>query len=190
MVQSRLRREVAHRHSAIVSSSNAMNRFELSAKPSNEREGDLRHLSEFHAVLLGVAGHDLHQPVQVIQSTDEWLSSMLDADADKVRQQLGEPAVARLSEQLDRLAGALRLYEHTTTMELSPVPLAPLLDSVRTDGTDPVPAERSRSVHPSDPRGDHEQHRSARRHRGKPGAQCDQDVGGCFRKLWRRPRSA
>ena len=57
-----------------------MNRFESSAKPSSEREGDLRRLSEFHTVLLGVAGPDLHQPVQVIQSTDEWLSSMLDAD--------------------------------------------------------------------------------------------------------------
>ena len=84
-----------------------MNRFESSAKPSSEREGDLRRLSEFHTVLLGVAGHDLHQPVQVIQSTDEWLSSMLDADVGKVRQQLGEPAVARLSEQLDRLAAAV-----------------------------------------------------------------------------------
>ena len=114
-----------------------MNRFESSAKPSSEREGDLRRLSEFHTVLLGVAGHDLHQPVQVIQSTDEWLSSMLDADVGKVRQQLAEPAVARLSEQLDRLAGALNLYEHTTTMESS-VPLAPLFDSVRTDGTDSV----------------------------------------------------
>jgi hypothetical protein len=58
-------------------------------------------------VVLGVAEHDLHQPVQVIQSTDEWLSSMLDADADKVRHRLGEPAVARLSDQLDRLAGRL-----------------------------------------------------------------------------------
>jgi light-regulated signal transduction histidine kinase (bacteriophytochrome) len=115
-----------------------MSRFESSAKPSTEREGDLRRRSEFHTVLLGVTGHDLHQPVQVIQSTDEWLGSMLDADADKVRHQLGEPAIARLSEQLDRLAGALRLYEHTTTMELSPVPLAPLFDSVRTDGIDPV----------------------------------------------------
>ena len=55
-----------------------------------------------------------------------------------MRQQLGEPAVARLSEQLDRLAGALHLYEHTTTMELSSVLLAPLFDSVRTDGIDPV----------------------------------------------------
>jgi hypothetical protein len=33
-----------------------MNRFESSAKPSSERERDLQRLSEFHAVLLGVAG--------------------------------------------------------------------------------------------------------------------------------------
>jgi two-component system, OmpR family, phosphate regulon sensor histidine kinase PhoR len=127
-----------------------MNRFESSAKPSCERERDLRRLNEFHAVLLGVAGHDLRQPIQVIQSTDGWLSRMLDADADKVRQQLGEPAVARLSEQLDRLAGALRLYEDTTAMELSPVPLAPLFDNVRTEGIDPVRQKgRDLRIHPT-----------------------------------------
>jgi hypothetical protein len=107
-----------------------MKRFESSAKPTSEREGDLRRRSEFQTVLLGVAGHDLHLPVQVIQSTDEWLSSILDTDAGKVRQQLGEPAVARLSEQLDRLAGALRLYENTTKMGPSPVPLR-LFSTVR-----------------------------------------------------------
>jgi hypothetical protein len=68
-----MRRGVDHRHSARVSSCNAMNQFESSAKPRNEREGDVRRLSEFHAVFLGVAGqHDLQQPVQVIQSTDEF----------------------------------------------------------------------------------------------------------------------
>jgi two-component system, OmpR family, phosphate regulon sensor histidine kinase PhoR len=185
VVQSRLRREVDHRHFA--SSSIAMNRFESSAKPNSEREGDLRHRSEFQTVFLDVAGHDLRLPVRVIQSTDEWLSSMLDADADKVRQQLGEPAVARLSEQLDRLAGALCLYEHTTTMELSPVPLAPLFDNVRTDGTDSVRQKgRDSCIRPT-----------------RAAIMCntvllDGIVGnlvrnaikyadGCFRKLWRRP---
>jgi hypothetical protein len=73
-----------------------MNRFEWSAKPSSEREGDQRRLSEFRKVVLDLAGHDLHQP-----------------DARCRRRQgahrLDEPAIARLSEQLDRLAGALRL---------------------------------------------------------------------------------
>ena len=166
-----------------------MNRFGSSAKPSSEREGDLRRRTEFHMVFLGVAGqHDLHQPVQVIQSTDEWLSSMLDADADKVRQQLGEAAVARLSEQLDRLAGALRLYEHTTTMELSSVPLAPLFDSVRTDGTDSVrQKDRDLCIRPT---------RAAIMSNtvlldgivGNLVRNAIKYAGGCFRKLWRRPR--
>jgi hypothetical protein len=108
-----------------------MNRFKSSAKlPSCKRERDLRH-NEFHAVLLGVAGRDLRQGVQVIRSTDEWLSSMLNADADKQRLQLGEPVVGRLTEQLDRLAGALRLYENTVTMEPSPVPLRLCSTAVR-----------------------------------------------------------
>jgi two-component system phosphate regulon sensor histidine kinase PhoR len=115
-----------------------MNRFESSAKPSSERERGLQRASEFHAVLLGMAAHDLRQPLQVIRSTYEWLSGRLDADAERVRLRRGELAVARLTEQLDRLTGPLRLYEHTTMMELAPVPLAPLFDSVRTEGVEPA----------------------------------------------------
>ena len=106
-----------------------------------------------------------------------------------VRQQLGEPAVARLSEQLDRLAGALRLYEHTTTVEPSPVPLERLFDCVRTEGIDPV-RQKGRDL----------------RIRPTRAVVMSNDVlldgivrnlvrnavkyaGGCFRKLWRRPRS-
>jgi hypothetical protein len=111
-----------------------MNRFE-SSKPSGEREHDLPRRSKLHAVLLGVAEHDLAPEVQVIQSTDEWLSSMLDADDDKLRMQLGEPVISRLTEQLDRLAGALNLYEDTT-MEPSPVPLSPFATAIRQKGLD------------------------------------------------------
>jgi two-component system, OmpR family, phosphate regulon sensor histidine kinase PhoR len=97
-----------------------------------EREHELQRASDFHAVLLGMAAHDLRQPLQVIQNTYEWLGSRIDADAKKERLRRGELAVARLTEQLDRLAGALRLYEYTRTMELSPIPLAPLFDNVKT----------------------------------------------------------
>ena len=110
-----------------------MNRFKSSAKSSCERECDLRH-NEFHTVLLGVAGCDLRRRVQVIKSTDEWLRSMLDADVDKVRLQLGDPVVGRLAEQLDRLAGELRLYEDATTMEPSSVPLRTISTAVREKG--------------------------------------------------------
>jgi hypothetical protein len=104
------------------SRSNTMNGYQSSAKPFSEREIDLQRVSDFHAVLLGMAAHDLRQPLQVIQSTYEWLSGRFDAEADRMRLQRGERAVARLAEQLDRLAAALRLYQHTTMMELSPVP--------------------------------------------------------------------
>jgi two-component system, OmpR family, phosphate regulon sensor histidine kinase PhoR len=115
-----------------------MSEFQSSAKLNNERERDLQRASDFHAVLLGIAAHDLRQPLQVIQSTYEWLSGRFDADAERMRLQRGERAVFRLTEQLDRLAAALRLYENTTTMELSPVPLAPIFDGVRTENVEPA----------------------------------------------------
>jgi hypothetical protein len=45
-----------------------MNGFESSARPSSERERerDLQHASDFHAVLLGMAAHDLRQMVTTI----------------------------------------------------------------------------------------------------------------------------
>jgi two-component system, OmpR family, phosphate regulon sensor histidine kinase PhoR len=107
-----------------------MNRYQSSTKPFSERELNFQRVSDFHEVLLGMTAHDLRQPPQVIQSTYEWLSGRFDAEGDRMRLQRGERAVARFAEQLDQLAAALRLYEHTTTMERSPVPLAPLFDSV------------------------------------------------------------
>jgi two-component system phosphate regulon sensor histidine kinase PhoR len=107
-----------------------MNGYQSSARPFSERELDLQRASDFHAVLLGMAAHDLRQPLQVIQSTYEWLASRFDAAADRARLQRGQRAAAKLAEQLDQLAAALRLYQHATTMELSPVPLAPLFESV------------------------------------------------------------
>jgi hypothetical protein len=57
-------------------------------------------------------------------------------DVDCIRLQLGEPVVGKLTEQLDRLASALRLYEDTTTMEPSPVPLRAISRAVRLKGLD------------------------------------------------------
>jgi two-component system, OmpR family, phosphate regulon sensor histidine kinase PhoR len=110
-----------------------MNQFESFAAPNNEREHDLKRTSDFHAVLLGIAGHDLRQPLQVIRSSYELLSNKLCSDADRSSLELGELAVDRLTQQLDCLAAALRLYEYTTTMRFAPVPLAPLFNTVLID---------------------------------------------------------
>ena len=147
-----------------------MNGYQSSAKPFSETELDLQRVSDFHAVLLGMAAHDLRQPLQVIQSTYEWLGRRFDAEVDRMRLQPGEQAVAKLAEQLDQLAAALRLYQHTTTMELSAVPLAPLFDSV---GAENVEFARQKGIElrdPSDPRSRREQRRYTRWHCAKSGA--------------------
>lgn len=94
--------------------------------PAHDGVSDLQRTNDFQATLLGMAGHDLRQPLQIIQSAYEWLGSRVAYMPDKARLERGERAIARLTEQLDRLVGALRLYEQTQKMEISSVPLAPL----------------------------------------------------------------
>jgi two-component system, OmpR family, phosphate regulon sensor histidine kinase PhoR len=98
----------------------------LGARDIDVTGAELQRASDFQAALLGMAGHDLRQPLQVIQSAFEWLGASI-AASEKARLERGERAIARLTEQLDRLVGALRLYEHTRTIEAVAVPLAPLL---------------------------------------------------------------
>jgi signal transduction histidine kinase len=97
---------------------------------------DLQRASDFHAALLGMAGHDLRQPLQVIQSAYEWLGSRISGISERARLERGERAIARLTEQLDRLVGALRLYEHTRRMEVERVPLAALLERIAGENED------------------------------------------------------
>lgn len=94
--------------------------------PANYGAVDLQRTSDFQAALLSMAGHDLRQPLQIIQGAYEWLGSRVTHTSDKARFERGERAIAKLTEQLDRLVGALRLYEHTQKMEISSVSLAPL----------------------------------------------------------------
>jgi signal transduction histidine kinase len=93
---------------------------------ANYQAFDLRRTSDFQAALLGMAGHDLRQPLQVIQSAYEWLGNRIADASEKSRLERGERAIARLTEQLDRLLSALGLYEHAQKMEITPVALAPL----------------------------------------------------------------
>jgi two-component system, OmpR family, phosphate regulon sensor histidine kinase PhoR len=94
---------------------------------------DLQRTSDFQAVLLGMAGHDLRQPLQIIQSAYEWLGSRVAHTSEKVRVARGERAIARLTQQLDQLVSALRLYEHTQRMEITDVALAPLFRRISSE---------------------------------------------------------
>jgi signal transduction histidine kinase len=107
---------------------NIMQAFECTgASTSTDNPVELRRTNDFLAALLGMAGHDLRQPLQVIQSAYDWPTLRSTDQAEKVRLARGERAIAQITRQLDRLIGALHLYEHTRDMELEAVPVAPVL---------------------------------------------------------------
>jgi two-component system phosphate regulon sensor histidine kinase PhoR len=80
----------------------------------------------FHVALLGIAGHDLRQPLQVIQNTYDLLRSGARGAREQAWLDNGDKAVNKLQEQLDGLLTAIRIYEQTRTVEISAVELAPL----------------------------------------------------------------
>ena len=87
---------------------------------------DLQQTTDFQAVLLAMAGHDLRQPLQIIQSSHELLGIRIRTQSEQDLLQTGQHAIDRLSGQLDQLLEAVRLYEHFKGTKLSPVALDPL----------------------------------------------------------------
>jgi two-component system, OmpR family, phosphate regulon sensor histidine kinase PhoR len=101
-----------------------------------QRGQNLQRTSDFQAALLGMAGHDLRQPLQVIQSAYEWLGSKVSVASEHTRLERGERAIERLTEQLDTLICALRLNELTHDLEISSVKLAPVLSKIGPENED------------------------------------------------------
>jgi signal transduction histidine kinase len=99
----------------------------LASASDGLRTADWQRTSDFQAALLGMAGHDLRQPLQIIQGTYELLRTRARSPSEQAWLDRGERAISGMTEQLDRLLGALRLYQFTKTMEMSSVALAPLL---------------------------------------------------------------
>jgi two-component system phosphate regulon sensor histidine kinase PhoR len=88
---------------------------------------NLQSAIDFQAALLGIAGHELRQPLAVIRLTYEWLGAPVRAKSHQELLELGQMAVQRLTEQLDRLATAIHLYEQTKSIEISSVEIASVL---------------------------------------------------------------
>jgi two-component system, OmpR family, phosphate regulon sensor histidine kinase PhoR len=82
--------------------------------------------SEFESVLLAIAGHDLRQPLQVIQGAHDFLGLGIRTETELRLLRSGQGAIDRLRDQLDQLLAALRLREHAEGVKLSPVPVGPL----------------------------------------------------------------
>ena len=87
---------------------------------------DPQRTTDFQAALLAMAGHDLRQPLQIIQSSHELLGIGVRTKSEQNLLQRGQHAIDRLIGQFDQLLGAARLYEHSKEAKLSPVALEPL----------------------------------------------------------------
>ncbi|WP_024519166.1 HAMP domain-containing sensor histidine kinase [Bradyrhizobium sp. Tv2a-2] len=86
---------------------------------------------EFEATLLAMAGHDLRQPLQIIQNVRERLENGFRTASELTLLKLCQSAIDRLTCQLDQLLSALRISEHGGRIQLAPVNLESLLREAR-----------------------------------------------------------
>jgi two-component system, OmpR family, phosphate regulon sensor histidine kinase PhoR len=84
-------------------------------------------VSNFERVLLAMAGHDLRQPLQVIQSAHERLGYGVRTSSELRCLRSGQIAIDRLKEQLEQLLTAMRVQESTRCLELAPVRIQQVL---------------------------------------------------------------
>jgi two-component system, OmpR family, phosphate regulon sensor histidine kinase PhoR len=84
-------------------------------------------VTNFEAVLLAIAGHDLRQPLQVIQSAHERLGYGVRTNSELRCLRSGQIAIDRLMEQLEQPLTAMRVQESTRRFELAPVRIQQVL---------------------------------------------------------------
>ena len=84
-------------------------------------------ISDFEGVLLAIAGHDLRQPLQVIQSAHELLGLGVRTSSGLRSLRSGQNAIDRLKEQLEQILTALRVRDCMGCLELTPVPVHQVL---------------------------------------------------------------
>jgi two-component system phosphate regulon sensor histidine kinase PhoR len=89
----------------------------------------------FEATLLAMAGHDLRQPLQVIQNVQDRLNDGLRTSAELRLLRVSQNAIDRMTEQLDQLLDALRVGEHGKHIQISLVNLGALLRDVHRERT-------------------------------------------------------
>src|SRR5712672_751076 len=118
-----------HKRFAIVTDAKGIGVMRATEQPVTlEMAGraDQQRTTDFQAVLLAMAGHDLRGPLQIIQSSHELLGIGTRTKSEQHLLQRGQHAINCLNGQLDQLLGAVRLYEHSKEAKLSPVALEPL----------------------------------------------------------------
>ena len=87
----------------------------------------------FETLLLAIAGHDLRQPLQILQSANELLGLGPRTSSELRLLRSGQDAIDRLKEQLAQLVTALRFRERTKEARLAPVHVSQVIRQVRRD---------------------------------------------------------
>jgi two-component system, OmpR family, phosphate regulon sensor histidine kinase PhoR len=91
---------------------------------------------EFDSALLAIAGHDLRQPLQIIQSAHELLGLGVRTKSELRLLRSDQSAIDRLTDQLNQLLLALRLRDRANEVELTSVPVEPLLREACSENED------------------------------------------------------
>jgi two-component system phosphate regulon sensor histidine kinase PhoR len=119
-----------HGHIEATESSTACGVPRIRKQPntwSMTAKATLHRPSEFESVLLAIAGHDLRQPLQVIQTAHEFLGRGVRTTSELRLLRLVQSAIDRLRDQLDELVAALQLRGLAKGVKLTPVRVGPLL---------------------------------------------------------------
>jgi two-component system phosphate regulon sensor histidine kinase PhoR len=98
-------------------------------KRSTGDNTNVRRIPSFESVLLAIAGHDLRQPLQALQSMQDLLGTGVRTKSELRLLQMGQRAINRMKGQLDQLVTALRLCE-PGRIRLRPVALGELIRQV------------------------------------------------------------
>src|SRR6267154_2751553 len=81
----------------------------------NNRSRAARSNNDLCAALLAIAGHDLRQPLQVIVGAHDILAKTLERRDEKFQLARAENATNKLSDKLDQLVDALRLFDPSSS---------------------------------------------------------------------------
>jgi two-component system, OmpR family, phosphate regulon sensor histidine kinase PhoR len=106
----------------------AMDPYEISGLTISPHDD---HGVDFQATLLAMAGHDLRQPLQVLQNVQDRFNNGLRTSAELRLLKANQTAIDAMTRQLNQLLEALRVGEHGKQIQLSPVKLGALLDDAR-----------------------------------------------------------
>jgi signal transduction histidine kinase len=94
---------------------------------------DPQEAHNFETLLLAIAGHDLRDPLQILQSSNELLGLGSRTISERRLLRFSQDAIDRIKEQLTQLVTALRFRERAKEARLVPMHVGQVIQQVRRD---------------------------------------------------------